>query len=596
MDEKDGIDNKQSKKSPVKIGEMAVSDSKQDATDINSVDTDVAVKSIIQEDSQALLGHQDNQKQQAIKSQKKKRGLGRFMAAWWNNKLARNMTLLLIVAGLVALAVIPATRYAILNAFGVRAGISFTVADKISGKPVKNVNVKVGEATATTGDDGGVAIEDIKLGATDIMLSKRSFQEETIPVVIGWGSNPFEAPFEITPTGTTFEFTVTDWLDDGLIAGAEVTDGESVAVSDENGVAALTIEPTDEGLEVTISAKGYREEKLTIPADSTDPQAVKLVADKPDIFISKRSGKYDLYSRSIDGKNEVVILPGTGKEQANTEVSRNPEAGNIAVLLSSRAGNRNAGGNILSDLYLLDTNGNKVTKIHNSESENITIIGWSGDSVVFTRTINGITTDDFRVQAYAYDYKNDRTSELASEQHLASPKLVDNALYFAVYSDDKDSLKSGLKKVGLGGEPETTLINGNIWSIFRTGINELTINGEGDVWYKVETSSGTVSKVAGAPPQLTDIEYYKGEGQVVYLEHRDGKTSMLLTSIDGNSPAKEIYKQNGLGHPVVWINEKTILFGVNSSDESAHYVIKIDGDKPIKVGDVSVSLQARAGY
>ncbi|MEZ6331370.1 MAG: hypothetical protein R3B12_05230 [Candidatus Saccharimonadales bacterium] len=212
----------------------------------------------------------------------------------------------------------PQARYYVLNTVGVRASAQFRVVDVISGRPIKNVTVSIDDKTAKSDEEGLVKINDIKLGPTLINLQKRSFKEEQISVTIGWGSNPFDGPLELNPTGTTFVFTAKDWLSGSALQNVEVSDGESVALSDENGLAKLTIEPTEKDIAVTFTYNTYRTETLTIPADTIANEEVLLVPSSQDVFISKRSGKYDIYSRYVDGTQETLLLPGTGTEQSDT--------------------------------------------------------------------------------------------------------------------------------------------------------------------------------------------------------------------------------------------------------------------------------------
>ncbi|MEK7153501.1 MAG: hypothetical protein AAB834_06130, partial [Patescibacteria group bacterium] len=99
--------------------------------------TDAAVDDILAKESDALLAVQDASQHEPIV---RKRGFCRtvrhFFVSWWRNKWIRYATILVVMAGITAVAVIPTMRYAILNGAGVRSSASVVVLDNTTQLPL----------------------------------------------------------------------------------------------------------------------------------------------------------------------------------------------------------------------------------------------------------------------------------------------------------------------------------------------------------------------------------------------------------------------------------------------------------------------------
>lgn len=556
---------------------------------------DKAVEDILQQEQQTTP-QLTERKEEFIITPKKPKGIKKMFLWWWHNKLARNLTFFVILTAIVLIAAVPSTRYALLNTAGVRVGMQFQVVDKISGRPIKNVDVIVADVASNTNEDGSVQLSGLPLGETTVTLKKRSFKEEVIPVTIGWGSNPFDAPFELVPTGSTFTFTVTDWLSGQPLQNVEISDGESIALSDANGVAKLTIEPTDADIPVTAVYNTYRTEKVTISADTLQGPAISMVPSKQDVFISKRQGKYDVYARYVDGKNEVALLPGSGSEQADTHLLPHPNEP-ITALVSSRDGKRNKDGYILSNVYLLYPDTKVVEELAGTSSERIRLIGWSGDVIVFVKTIAGPSAyTGNRQRVVAYDVSDKTLTELAGADYFTDVRVIGDAVYYVLPTSDGSQSK-GLTRSSINGKEKRVLLAKNIWAVYRNTQGNFQVSADGDEWFDIAINTGAVTKLEGAPPVPQNRLFITNasNGQVVWLEERDGKVALLVADKD-KTDANEIIKQGGITYPVRWLNDTTILYTIANSQETANYVVSTSSKTTKKVGDVTVSVYADNQY
>ena len=559
------------------------------SVDIDSTETDEVVKQIVQSESDQLLNQQDEVNIDFKLESKPKKGLKKLLFSWWRHKKLRYTTITLFLFLILAILIVPNSRYATLNLLGVRASTNFVVIDKISGRPIKNVVVNIGEVKSQSDNNGSVEFSNLKLGKATLTIQKRSFQTVNSDLTIGWGSNPIQAPFELVPTGTNFKFTVQDWLDEAFLKDVEVSDGESTALTNDDGVANLTIEPTDEAIDITISANGYRSEKIIIPADNTDSQLVKLTVAKPDVFISKRSGKYDLYKRDIDGKNETLILPASGSETEETYALASNLNNEIAVLVSARDGKRNQDGYLLSDLFMVDLKANTTSIVEATSSERIRIIGWEGDSVIYVKTIAGPSASfGTRQRIVAYDYKLKTQKELSSSDYFVDVRLINSKVYYSINSGNNDGSGASLTRVDVNGQNRKILVGGNIWSVYRADNEYLIVNAEGSKWYKIGLKDDKLETLNGVPAQLQDVKYFNFKDKIARIEQRDGKPELLVKNAKDDNE-KLVIRQSGISLPIVWLNDKTILFGVVTADETSRYVVSLQNNKALKIGDNTAS-------
>jgi hypothetical protein len=560
--------------------------------------TDQAVKDIIARESDDLLKVEDEKKDNPNKVQSGHLSkIKRLFNAWWNNKLLRNISILIIVVAILAVALIPVSRYSVLNAVGVRASTSLSVIDSKSGKPIKDVEITIAGVASKTGKDGKAVISGIKLGKTELVLKKRSFTPKQQSIVVGWGSNPFIDPFQLNPVGTQYSFTITDWLSNKPIEKAEVTDGDSVAVAGKDGKATLIIEPKEDSIKLKIKAEGYREETIQIGSNDKIDKSIKLTPSRPDVFVSRRSGRYDLYKRDADGKNETVLLVGTGSEQEDISILVHPTA-NIAAFVSSREGKRNKEGYLLSNLYIVDLNAKTVSKVEATESEKIQLIDWIGDKLVFVKVAAGPSgATASRQRIVTFDYKQEKQAEPASSNYFNDVEVFNQKIYYAPGSSGVANAAAQLFKINPDGSSKTSLINKETWVMFRSNYNTLQISAVNNLWYELNISDAKITSLPGSPASPTHRIYIDSSdtNSSLWVDNRDGKGVLILQDLKANTE-KVLYSKGGLGYPIRWLNSKNVLFRITNSQETADYVLNIDGGNPVKVSDVTSTSSTNRWY
>jgi hypothetical protein len=460
-----------------------------------------AVDDIVAKESDELLEKEDAAAAAVKQAAKKpKRSLKSFFKAWWGSPAGRWGTIVGVILLLMLIIALPASRYGILNAAGVRVNASVTVISNESQQPLKNATVRLADKTATTDEDGKATFSKMRLGKADMEITKRGFASVQQSKVLGWGSNPF-GQVGMTVTGTRFIFNTKDFLSGKAVTSAEAVSGDYNASADAKGKIILAVDQKDDDTEfkVTIKADGYRQEIVTIKPTDKGDRDIAMVAAKQRVFVSKRSGKLDVYKIDADGKNESVLLAGTGKERNDLAVMQQPN-GDYTAVVSTRLGGKNKEGYLLSNLFVINNKTAELTTLN--QSERIQLVDWSGDRIVFIAVAEGASAaNPNRSRLYSYQIGQLGAKQIASANYFNDAVVFKGAIYYAPSSYAVAVSTVKFFKVNADGSGQSTLYNGEVWNIFRSDFDTLQLSVQQD-WYELK-SAGSPTKLASAPPNPT---------------------------------------------------------------------------------------------
>ncbi len=556
------------------------------------IDQDIYDEEDIAEASDEFLDKEEKAELLPNKSVGKSGGgkIRRFFKAWWGNKKARQATILIIVLAIVGVLVYPRTRYFLLNSAGVRSSASVTVVDNATRQPLKNVTVRLNNASGVTNQDGYVRLERVRLGSTNLMVERRAFATLEKKITVGWGSNPLGEVL-LEPKGLQYSFIVKDFLSGQPIEKAEATSGDASAFSDKEGKLVLTLDnPPEEAVEIAIKADGYREEKLMEMGESVVDQPVDMVPARQQPFISKRSGKYDLYKIYADGSGESLVLSGTGFERDDIVLAPQSSGDNVA-LVSTRDGARSPNGNLLSTLNIINLNDNKVNKL--DTADRIQPVDWIGNTLVYI-LVNDQPTDNSKKQRIvSYNIDTGQKLDISTANFFNSVAVIGDKIYYAPAVDiteegDQDKTANlGLYVSNPSGSDIKRMIDQEVWNMVRTGYDTVALT-TGRDWYEFKTSDNKVQRIGGAPADQKPRVYVNNSAnnQSLWVDQRDGKGVLLSFDIAGNSD-KVLTGQSGLGYPVRWLNNSTAVYRIKVDREIADYVVSLNGGEPRKIVDVT---------
>ena len=548
---------------------------------------DDVVDEIVTEEADTLMSVEDRERARSFEPPVTKKSIRQRIAhlfsVWWQNTRLRYGTLIGLFIVLSASMLIPITRYAILNTFGIRVRASMVVVDSESGRPLKNIPVQLQGKEARTNDDGYAAFEGLKQGSSVLKIEKLGFAPYEKNVTLGWGSNPLDNQ-SIVVTGARFNFVLKDWLSGDVIINTEATSGDSVGQSDDEGLIELVVGNADDSMEVTVHAVGYRDESFTLQDLQDGTNEVKMVVAKKHPFVSNRNGEYDLYAIDADGKNERIILSATRKEREVPHVVPHPTRDMLAFV-SSRDGDTNKDGYILDGLFVIDAVTSETYKV--TRSEQIQVIGWDADKLIYVAVIEGVSAGNSqRSKIISYDLETKQRTDLAAANYFNDVKLIDGLVYYAVSSYAVPRSQAKLFSVRSDGSERTTLLDEQVWSIAREDFDTLLFNTESSTWY--ESNVGGQVQKRDTQPARQDSRMYAvnpNKQNATWIDSRDGKGVLLVYSVEASQESVRL-TVSGLTDPAYWIDDTHVVYRVSNSDETADYIVHMTTGEAQKIADV----------
>lgn len=547
--------------------------------------TDKAVKDIVAKEGDELLEVEDALRDSAEEPVKPPRKHLSFKKLFLN-KTTLKLFLFVLLFVLIVAGAYPKTRYGALNLAGVRSSSSVTVLDASNQQPLKNVTVTLGQVAAKTDVNGVARLAGLKLGKSNLKIERIAFAPIEKSITVGLGSNPLGS-VNLTATGAQYKLEITDSLSGKGIAGVEVETQDAAALSDDKGLVLLTLPQTDE-TEVTVVVKStsYRQETIKLNIASKEVTKLQLTPARKHVFISKRTGKLDLYNIYIDGKDEKLLLAGSGNEKDDLVLLPHPSK-ELVAYVSTRAGKKSPEGFVLSDLVLLDSRTGRTTPV--ASAERLQLVGWAEDRLVFVAISSGpsaATAQRNRLLSYNMD-DGGKTIELATSNYFNDLLLARGVVYFAPSSAYAGGTPAQFYQVNPDGNNQKSLFNQEVWSILRTSYDHFALS-VGQQWYDYSLGAVQPNKKDSAPATKTGRLYLDSPDgkKSLWVEERDGKGTLLVYDIAGNKDTV-VTARSGLGLPTVWLDNQTVIFRVESKEEIADYVISLNGGEPRKIRDVT---------
>lgn len=557
--------------------------------------TDEMVDDIVADEGDKLLEVQDAEIAKAFDSHTPSfwERLKTFFKTWWDNKPARYAGLAVLLIGLTIVGIIPGSRYFVLNTAGVRAKASLTILDGTTDLPLKNVDVTVGSQAAKTNEDGVARLHSLKLGPQNVTIEQLGFAKVTRSVTLGLGSNPL-GEVELRAVGTQFNFKLTDYLTGKPVKNGEVSSGDANAQTNDKGEAVLTIGKIDSPkLDVVLKAGGYRSEKTTIDTTTKQVTSVVMVIKRKEVFVSKQSGKFDVYKVDVDGKNRQLLLAGTGLERE--QITLVPHATDeMVALVSSRDTKRNQDGYLLDTLTLINVDNGSTLNLESSER--IQIVDWIGDRLVYVKVKAGSSAaNPERNQLLSYDYNTTTRLQLAGANSFSDIVSAKGAIYYASASGYQANQggQAQFAKINPDNTGKQTLQNAEVWDIMRTSYDDLYLagsyTGNTQNWYSYRLGDQSAKKMSQQPANTNETRFYldaPDRKHALWTDTRDGKG--VLLAYDGiTKKDKVLATQSGLTYPLRWLDSRTAIYRVATPGETASYVVSLDGGTPRKVVDVT---------
>ena len=544
------------------------------------------VDDIVAKEADELLAREDAESLQKQVVVKKHGVFKRIFSDWWVNPATKWGSIVGIFLVLLGIASMPQSRYLILNAAGVRVSSSLTVTSTDSQQPLKNVSVTLDEIVATTDDKGSVTFTGQKLGKHTLVVTKRGYEKITQTKVFGWGSNPL-GQITLSITGTQFNFIVRDFLSNKILTNASAVSGDYNADANKDGKVTLAVDQNnDKNLEITIKVPEYKDLIFTVKPTDLAEKTVRMVPAKQHIFVSKRNGKLDIYKIDADGKNEALLLAATGSERDDLALLPHP-TDTFAAVVSTRENVRNKDGYLLSTIYTMNTKTGELSKI--IQSERIQLIDWTGNRIIFIAVAQGVSAaNPSRSKLYSYEIGQPGPKTIATANYFNDAVVFKGYIYYAPssYAIPVSSVK--FFKVNPDSSNQVTVLDKEVWNIFRSGIDELQLSVQQD-WYTIKNNDLPI-KLVNAPANPKSRTYRESPDRLhsLWRDDRDGK-GVLLSVANDTKKEDVVHAQAGLGSPFYWLNSNTFVYRISDGHETADYIKSIDGGDAKKLRDVTAT-------
>lgn len=551
--------------------------------------TERLVDSIVVRESDELLSrhsHDPIRGATVMQPLPRRGGLRRFSSAWWHNGWARWGTGLALLAVVIAFGALPTSRYYALNTAGVRSKVTLSITDQSTLQPLKNVTVQIGDRHARTNQDGLVKLSEVQLGPQPLTISQAGFATITRTITLGLGSNPL-GDFALQPVGKQFRFKLVDYLSGKPVKSAEISRGDSNAQADKNGQVVLTIDQNDTAADkAIISGDGYRLQSIGLEAGQKQSRTIVMVPAAKEVFMSKQSGKYDLYKMDIDGRNKQVLLAASGYEDTDITVAMSDD-GKEAAVVSKRDNTFNQDGYRLQTLTLVSID--KGTILTLDHSEQIRIVDWADNRLVYVKVKAGTSAGNpERYQMVSYDYQTIARNQLASANYFNDIVAGRGTIYYAASNNFQGGVSQFASIKADGSDKKVLLDKTDVWNISRTSADSLNLSAL-QATYAYKFGDDTVRKLSdsAAPPSDTRFYLDASDGrQALWTDSRDGKGFLLVYSAASGKDTT-ITSQTGLTYPIRRLDARTILYRVVTPTETADYAVSLDGGAPRKVTDLT---------
>lgn len=293
---------------------------------------------------------------------------------FWHTKKAKP---LLLTGGIILLLAIlfavPITRYGILGTF-IKKDVTIHTTDVQTGKPISDIELALDGKTVKTDASGMATFRQISAGPHNLNATKKYYDTTRQSVDVPLFGAPSQIALGMKAIGRQITVKVTNKLNGQPLNKVNIAAADTIATTDEKGVAEMVLPADKATVDGTLKAQGYNQGNVTIKISDASNEFSMVPAGKL-YFLSKRTGKIDVMRSDIDGSNVQTVIAGTGREEeSNTVLLASRDWRNLA-LLSRRDSPK-------PKLYHIDTGSEKMSVIDEG-ADYFTLVGWHNDSFIY---------------------------------------------------------------------------------------------------------------------------------------------------------------------------------------------------------------------
>lgn len=305
----------------------------------------------------------------------------RFKKVWIiykkNKKLSLPLTALVL---LLILLILPQTRYTVLGQVMKKDVVVYVLDDKTHSPILGDKSpITIDGKSPSSGNAFPAVFKNVSVGKHRFHLESGYYYSFDDDEIVGIGrSKEKHIQYSLIAPDRGGSITVKNKINGKSVEGIHVKYGTSETVTNKDGIANFIVAANAETVEVELSGKGFNTIKTKITVDSAffKDYPLEITPAGKVYFLSKLSGKIDVVKTDLDGSNRQTVLAGTGKEEEGNTVLLAARDWKYLALLSRRDSAK-------AKLYLLDTNGDKLTEIDSGDAT-FNLAGWSDHNFLYT--------------------------------------------------------------------------------------------------------------------------------------------------------------------------------------------------------------------
>jgi hypothetical protein len=202
-----------------------------------------------------------------------------------------------------------------------------------------------------------------------------------------------------------------------------------------------------------------------------------------------------------------------------------------------------------------------------------------------------------RQRLIAYDYKTFDNRQLAASNYFNAVLTAGGKVYYAPSATYQESSSlASFFAVNPDGTFKQTILAGETWGAARTSYDQLTLSLPGQ-WYGYKIGSNAASKLDGQPATSISRNYVDSPDgkRSLWVDTRDGKGVLLAYNVTDKKD-ETLRSQSGLKAPVRWLNNSTVIYRIQTEQETADYALSLQGGEPVKIVDVTSTGGVDAWY
>lgn len=440
-------------------------------------------------------------------------------------------------------------------------------------------------AQATTDSKGEATLSKLVQGTYTLSISKDGYIAKNETLKLNKGHNLLHYKLEkVPPAKITVSGTVQNYISEQPLSNIEFKIGERSITSDSTGKFSFTNIPSGE-ITLTSNQSGYLpiSAKYTVSKANPALGKINLIPTGIVVFASNReNGKLGLYTANYDGTDQKPLIARVGQTE-DSSPSLSPDGKKVSFL-STRDNKKDANGNLINYLYIVDINGKNLTKVSDRQ---VNGFSWTKDSKKILW--NSYSTKN---EALIYDVAAKKNTQIAINNDIQSLMANPSANKIAyILSLTTPLLRYEIDIANMDGTNPTQVYSGGSYpSIYDFPENTKLIYSyyadNKTKYFTYDMTAQTSTEFQFDNSKRRGLDSPDGK-LMAYTDNRDGKSNVFISKPDGTKE-QQLTTLNTAGGDLRWsLDSKLIFFTSSKTGENAMYVVSIDGGTAKKIVDMA---------